>query len=322
MLLGETIEFKIIENSSLFGELITKKNNISLSKDCGKLVRIFDQHTKLVREIEVDEYSNKLITASVDNTIKIWDFESGNCLKTLADHDNWVTSILLIPNNKLVSGSTDKTVKIWDLDSYECLNTLTNESHIYSLCLISDNQIASGGGNGSISIWNLDNLTRVKTFKAHEDWVSYLLSVDNTKLISCSSGKDKKIKVSNLDTFECIKVLIGHSDLVYYLELASDGRLFSCSSDRTVKIWQIETGEELKSIQFDHRVYCVQSLNQNLIAVGLQNGEIEIYDFIIMKNIKTISAHSTYVHRLLLLSNGNLLSCSRDDEIKYWKLLE
>jgi hypothetical protein len=321
LLLGETIEFKKIENSSLFGELITKKNNISLSKDCGKLVRIFDQHTKLVREFEVDEYSNKLITASVDNTIKIWDFESGNCLKTLVDHDNWVTSILLIPNNKLVSGSVDKTIKIWDLDSYECLNTLTNESHIYSLCLISDNQIASGGGNGSISIWNLDNLTRVKTFKAHENCLSYMLLFDKTKLITCSS--DKKIKIFNLETFKCIRVLEGHTNSISYLELTKDSKLLSSSIDKTVKLWQIETGEELKSIEFDFYVYCVKTLNEDLIAVALGKGKIQIFNLSKMKQIKTIKAHSSTVFRLIYLSsNGNLLSSSNKGDVKLQKIFD
>jgi WD40 repeat protein len=109
---------------------------------------------------------------------------------------------------------------------------------------------------------------------------------------------------------------------VYFLELTSNnGNLFSSSRDKTVKFWQIETGEILKSIQFDHPVYCVKELKENLFAVGLGNGEIQIYDLNEIKNIKTISAHSSFVYRLKVLSNGNLLSGSKNGKIKLWEVL-
>ena len=49
--------------------------------------------------------------------IEIFDLQSGECLKTLEDHKNWVTSILMIPNSKFISGSWNKKMKIWFLNS-------------------------------------------------------------------------------------------------------------------------------------------------------------------------------------------------------------
>jgi WD40 repeat protein len=78
----------------------------------------------------------------------------------------------------------------------------------------------------------------------------------------------------------------------------------------------------LKSIEYEHPVYCVKELNEDLITVGLNNSEIQIYDLNKMENIKTISAHSSLVYRLLLLSNGNLISGSAHGGIKLWDVLE
>ena len=155
---NQSIEFLKYEKSSLFGQLNIVTN---LSPNCGELIREYKGHFKTIRSIKCDEKLKKLISASTDKTIKIWDLDTGDCLKTLIDHKKWVTSILILPNNKFISGSCDKTLKIWDLNSYECLNTLTNKSDIYALCLISDNQIACGCRNGSINIWNLDNSKKV-----------------------------------------------------------------------------------------------------------------------------------------------------------------
>ena len=324
LLMNQSIQFNKYENSSLFGKLIIEHIDQALSIDFGKLIRDFNKngHTKLIRSIQVDEKSNKIISASEDDTIKIWNLKTGECLKTMTDHKGWVTSILILPNNILISGSCDETIKIWDLNSYKCLNTLINQSRVYSICLISDNQIACGSRDGSINIWNFENSIKVKSFKAHDQWIPYLLSVDKTKFISCSGEIDKKIKIWNSKTFDCIKSLEGHTNKINHLELLSNINLISCSDDSTVKLWHIESGELLKSIQFNHWTNCAKVLNNNLLAISFSNGQIQLYDLNKMKTIKSLLAHSSFVYRLHLLSNGNLLSSSENGEIKLSCLLE
>ena len=246
LLMNEAIFFDKYEKSSSFGSISFYPNNLNvLSKNCGKLIKRVGNHfnCKKINSIQVDEISKKLFSSSDDKTIKIWNLETGECLETLENHAPHVQSILLLPNiNKFISASTNKEIKIWDFNSYECLNTLENESGVCSLYLVSDNQIACGCLNGFIVIWNLDNSTKVKTFKAHNSWITYLIvNTNKSKLISCSV--DCKIKIWNLEIFECIKLLEGHSDVVNYLELTLDGNLLSCSVDMTIKLWQTETGK-------------------------------------------------------------------------------
>ena len=50
----------------------------------------------------------------MDGTIKIWDANTGECLKTLRGHSDWVLSVAYSPDGtKIISGSFDETVKIW-----------------------------------------------------------------------------------------------------------------------------------------------------------------------------------------------------------------
>ena len=68
--------------------------------------------------------SARLASASYDNTVKIWDASSGECLQTLEGHSNRVTSVAFSPDSaRLASASKDNTVKIWDASSGECLQT-------------------------------------------------------------------------------------------------------------------------------------------------------------------------------------------------------
>ena len=213
-------------------------------------------------------------------------------------------------------------IKIWDLKTYECQDTLENESDVLSLCLINDNQIACSCDDGSINIWVFTTLTKVKSFEK-DNCLLYLKFVYKSKIIACTG--DKKIMILNQDTFECIKVLDGHSDKIYSLELTSDGNLFSCSEDKTVKLWELETGELLKSIDFEHPVNCIKVLNDALIAIGLgdyQTGYIIIYNLYDKKIHKQTRSFPIYIYDLYLLPNGNLLSGWENGFINEWKIFD
>ncbi|KAI8835163.1 putative platelet-activating factor acetylhydrolase isoform 1B alpha subunit [Chytriomyces cf. hyalinus JEL632] len=59
-----------------------------------------------------------LASGSRDNSVKIWNTETGNCVMTLKGHDNWVRSIAFHPNGKyLFTTGDDKTLRIWDLSN-------------------------------------------------------------------------------------------------------------------------------------------------------------------------------------------------------------
>lgn len=60
--------------------------------------------------------------------MKFWDVNTGECLKTLEGHVNWLWSISFSPNGEtLASGSQDETIKLWDIKTGKCLKTLRYE---------------------------------------------------------------------------------------------------------------------------------------------------------------------------------------------------
>ncbi|MEO0971189.1 MAG: hypothetical protein AAFX80_23470 [Cyanobacteria bacterium J06639_18] len=53
-----------------------------------------------------------LVSGSYDKTIKLWNIQTGECLKTLDEHTNKISSVAITPDNQiLVSGSYDKTIR-------------------------------------------------------------------------------------------------------------------------------------------------------------------------------------------------------------------
>ena len=57
----------------------------------------------------------RVVSGSHDNTLKVWNVATGNCVATLEGHA-WVNSVAVSPNGlHVVSGSNDKTVQFWEL---------------------------------------------------------------------------------------------------------------------------------------------------------------------------------------------------------------
>ena len=66
----------------------------------------------------------QLASGSWDRTVRLWDVETGACVRTLEGYGDWVICVCFSPDGKqLVSGSNDKTVRVWDVETGACVET-------------------------------------------------------------------------------------------------------------------------------------------------------------------------------------------------------
>ena len=224
-------------------------------------------HSGEVNSVAFSPDGTKIISGSTDKTIKIWDANTGHCLKTLEGHSSFVESVAFSPDGtKIISGSFDETVKIWDANTGECLKTLKGHSdYVESVAYSPDGtKIISGSWDGTIKIWDANTGECLKTLEGHTDNVeSVAYSPDGTKIISGS--QDRTIKIWDASTGECLKTLEGHVNSVAY---SPDGtKIISGGSERisgkyirkhikrkdkdfgAIKIWDANTGECLKTLE-------------------------------------------------------------------------
>jgi WD40 repeat protein len=59
----------------------------------------------------------RIVSGSEDETVKIWDTISGNCLITLRGHTSYVWRVTQLTDGRLVSASADDTLRIWNIMS-------------------------------------------------------------------------------------------------------------------------------------------------------------------------------------------------------------
>ncbi|KAE8234826.1 hypothetical protein CF326_g126 [Tilletia indica] len=106
-------------------------------------------------------------------------------------------------------------------------------------------------------------LTPLKEWTAHSKYlIRALLSPNVRYLATC--GADTTIKIWNMDNFDCgiEKTLLGHQRWVWDLAFSADsGFLVSASSDHAGRLWDINTGETVRTYTGHDKAIVAVALN-------------------------------------------------------------
>ena len=96
------------------------------------------------------------ISAAADRIVKIWDRQTGQCMKTIEAHDDSISSAIILPGSRyFVSGCEDDLIKIWGVNSGECCQIMDGRGDgIRSLSAGPRPHIfLAGREDGAIVIW-------------------------------------------------------------------------------------------------------------------------------------------------------------------------
>ncbi len=177
-----------------------------------------------------------------DSTVKIWNIESGECLRTLKGHSSSVETVVLSKDGRnLLSGSDDKTLKLWDVESGKCKAHFQGHTLPVTGADISpDGKIVSSSNDRTVRLWDIRSEKCLKIFKEHRGEVtSVAFSPDWNFIVSGST--DNTVRIWNADTGDCIRILEDYSSTVTDVKFSPDGRyIITSTMDGMVKIWEID----------------------------------------------------------------------------------
>jgi WD40 repeat protein len=109
--------------------------------------------------VAFDTAGRRIVSGSFDNTVRVWDAESGHALACLRGHEGVVTSVAFdAVGRRIVSGSQDKTVRVWDAESGRALACLRgHESSVRSVAFdAGGRRIVSGSWDDTVRVWDAD----------------------------------------------------------------------------------------------------------------------------------------------------------------------
>ncbi|CAO3567720.1 unnamed protein product [Mortierella alpina] len=174
--------------------------------------------------------------------------DHGTCIQILQGHDGAITCLDLNgPYGTLVTASKDNTTRVWDLATFKCLGRLPDQRDDVECMQLQQDVLVTGYRDHEIRVWNLANMSHALvagsasptspdaggTPRTPNGSVPDELE-DGSRLLSTEM-------VNELDS--CwINTLSGHAGLISCLYF--DGRtLLSGSNDKTIKEWNMSTGQ-------------------------------------------------------------------------------
>jgi WD40 repeat protein len=175
----------------------------------------------------------------------------GPLLRTLVGHTLPVTGIALTPDGRrVVSASEDRTARIWDLESGAAVRTLEGFRRAVTAVAVSpDGAIAVGGlRDGKLAVWRLEDGAALRTLSGHDSAIRAVAITPDAKRVVVASWS--RLVVAQLEPLEAVHVLEGHTSQVTAVAVTPDGaRMVSGSRDRTLKVWDLASGELLLTLE-------------------------------------------------------------------------
>ena len=261
----------------------------------------------------------QLAACDTNGQIRLWSLKDRRQRQTLRGHSAWTQMVTYSPDKQtLASCSSDRTIRLWDLTSGDCVGILkSHQGRVRAIAFTPDGQIlASGGDDLAIELWDVSTQTVRQTLEGHTDNIRSIIISSDGRLLSSSDDGSIRFWIDG----KCLRTIKAHSQPVWTVAMSHDGSLIASGSvDNTVKLWDSNTGSQIAMFQHQGSVSQVAfSPDGQTLASASYDRTVRIWDISSKRQLKTL-LHYDWVQSLVFNDN-NLITCSRDRQIRYWNL--
>jgi len=306
----------------------------------------FFSHDGSVRCI-VTLTDDRIISGSQDGIIKIWNLKNeGYEIDSIIGHNDWIICMAVFYDTikseyHLVTGSRDATLQVWKIGEtieYEFTLVAHTDSVLCIAVLPDDGQypkIISGSCDSTLKIWTIDLINRCGkcdiTLEGHTHHVTCVAVLPNPndgcsrRIVSGSLSDELKIW-----TFKNNNVCVKNFPVYYENDLPSlsvmrcitvfsDEIIITGADDHNLKMWNINTEMCVDKIDEGHStsVVCSIVLPDGHLLTG-SGRTLRIWNMKTQKCDIVLPAHADWIRCVASLSDGRIVSGSKDGTIKIW----
>jgi len=280
-------------------------------------------HADGIDAVALTPDGGRILSASRDGEIKVWDLNVGRCLQTLKGHQDEVNCVVVSPDGfRVATGSKDRSVRVWDLSIGTC--TLILEGHtgpVNALAVTPDGVRIVSCGDGEIKAWDISSGACLYTVKSH--WIKTVVVTPDGRWILTGSD-DHTVRIWDLATGRYLRTLAKHESGVNVLALKPDGKsVLAGSWDKQIKMWDLQTGTCLIQLE-GHRglvfALAITTDGRKLVSGGWDQ-TIRVWDLDTGSCLEVLRGHTSTVMSLQIVPGGGVaVSGSLDHTVKIWDL--
>ncbi|HEY6806113.1 MAG TPA: serine/threonine-protein kinase [Pyrinomonadaceae bacterium] len=282
-----------------------------------------------IESISFNSDGSMLAIGDDAGAIKVWDVANNKELIALEGHSLPSIAVAFSPDGRAVasgggadSDREDKTVKLWNTSEDGGLTVLTGDSGSTSSVAFSPDgrTLARGSDDGTIELWDVSTHSKQKAFKNTQDSgdvTAIAFSPNGTILASLSSN----LHIWDVSSGQEVNTLSISDDSGLGISFSSDGQLLAGGDGPIVKIWNVNTGNDVFSLngQGGRIGSVVFSPDHQMLASSSEDRTVKLWNVITGTEIRTLRGANLPVHSLAFSFDGKILAgASPDRTIRFW----
>ncbi|MDG2400605.1 MAG: WD40 repeat domain-containing protein [Akkermansiaceae bacterium] len=292
----------------------------------GKKLRTFSGHTKDVYTAIVVNGGKTLITGSEDKSIKQWNIETGECLKTITDKPAYgdVFTLAVSPDKKRFAMVCDGGhARVFDSTTLkEIWKTKLGEEGEVVVWAPDDSLIASTSDDGNLYLFHPKTGKVVKKIKTVQKSHTPITFTNDSKFII--SGGDSILHIHNVETGERVEPGMGYPDNYESYDHLAVGPVGSRIYVSNGSSWQVldrENPEASRKFTENQTVTSMALSNDgDFIAIGFERGQIKVLDTMGFELFSSMSDKGS-VNGLAFLPDGKrLVAGGGNNRVTLWAI--
>ena len=264
---------------------VYSENNITILDIITKEVKNkWQGHNNLISSVAFSPDDKKIVTASYDGTIKIWDVETGEELITSEKVGESLTSANFSPDGKyVISSFYDGTISIWDVETgKEIEKHFGHQSKVNYVNFSNDGKrLVSVSDDETIRLWNVEKFNGSNIITTNNYLSNIDISPDRNQIVTMFD--DTTLIVVNLETKDRVMTLNLQNKYWRHNPVAfsPDGKKIVANyDDYVLKIYDVESGEVLDTlIGHDYDAYSASfNPDGSKVACVLMNSRFGVWN--------------------------------------------